>query len=252
MLGGRSTSLVVRSVFEPEHYVALGRMVTRYPAFPRVAKRYFVGGGAYPWPCRVRTPTGVIAPLTYTHHDIFTVHEIFCREDYFAGEDLGVAVDIGSNIGISALYFLSRNNSARVHLFEPVPRNLERLAANLAGLDDRYELQPVAVGPTAGEVDFTVEPTGRYGGIGVPGAERIAVQCRAIGDVLEEVLEQEGRIDVLKIDTEGAEVPTVMAIPEHQLRQIRTIVFETRTPVNPSEGLFEMSFATDTCRLARR
>jgi hypothetical protein len=135
MLGGRPGGLIARALREPGQYVAVARMARRYPAFGEVLKRYLLGGGDYPYACRVRTPTGIVAPVTYTHHDIFTVQEVFGREDYRAGEGLRVAVDIGSNIGISALYFLTRNRDARCYLYEPVPRNVERLRANLAGYE---------------------------------------------------------------------------------------------------------------------
>jgi FkbM family methyltransferase len=252
VLGGRSVGLVARSIVEPQQYAALGRMVRRYPAFPRVAKRYFLGGGDYPYACRVRTPVGTVSPVTYSHHDVFTIQEIFAREDYRAGPELGVAVDIGSNIGISATYFLTRNRSSRCYLYEPVLRNVERLRANLRGYEERYQLEEVAVGPRSEQVDFTLEPTGRYGGIGVPGGERIQVRCRAIGEVLDEVLEREATIDLLKIDTEGAELDTVRAIPARQLKRIRTICFECTTPYNADPGSFAMQFACETCRLDQR
>jgi FkbM family methyltransferase len=252
MLGGRSPRLVIESALTPAHYVALARMVKLYPDFPAVAKRYFAGGGHYPWPCRIRTPTGEVAPTTYTHHDIFTVHEIFGREDYRAGPDLGVVVDIGSNIGISALYMLTRNRSSRCFLFEPVPRNAERLCANLTGYESRYELTEAAVAPTGGTVRFTVEETGRYGGIGVAGTEQIDVECLAVADVLGGVLEREATIDLLKIDTEGAERSTIAAIGSDLLARIRTICFETREPFNPDPERFAMSFACETCRLDQK
>jgi FkbM family methyltransferase len=252
MLGGRSVGLVAKSIVEPRQYVALARMVSRYPAFPRVARRYFVGGGRYPYACRIRTPTGAVTAITYSHHDIFTVHEIFGREDYHAGGGLGVVVDIGSNIGISALYFLSRNHHSRCYLYEPVPRNVRRLRSNLAGYERRYSLEQVAVAGAGGIVDFTVEPTGRYGGIGAPGSERIQVPCRPVAEVLEEVLERESRIDILKIDTEGAELDTLRAIPTAQLARIGTIYYETTTPHNPDPRRFAMSFGAETCSLVRR
>lgn len=252
MLGGRPVGLVLRSIVEPEHYVALARMVRCYPDYPQVARRYFFGGGEYPYRCRVRTPTGEIAPVVYHSHDIMTVHEVFGREDYRCDSDLRVAVDIGSNIGISALYLLTRNRSSRCYLYEPVPRNAERLRSNLSGYEPRYELQEVAVATHNGPLEFTVEPTGRYGGIGVAGTDHIAVQCRHIVDVLDEILEREPSIDLLKIDTEGAELETVQAITPRQLARIRTIVFETTVPLNPDPSLFQMHFATQTCRLDRR
>jgi FkbM family methyltransferase len=252
MLGGRPPRLVIESIFAPRQYVAVARMVKLYPDFPAVVKRYFAGGGDYPWRCRIRTSTGEVAPTTYSHHDIFTVHEIFSREDYRAGPDLGVVVDIGSNIGISALYMLTRNRSSRCFLYEPVPRNAQRLRANLVGYESRYQLTEAAVAATAGTVQFTVEETGRYGGIGVEGTERIDVDCLAIADVLGEVLERESAIDLLKIDTEGAERSTIAAISSDQLERIRTICFETREPFNPDPGRFEMQFACETCRLDQR
>ncbi len=44
-----------------------------------------------------------------------------------APRDISVVVDFGSNIGISALYFLTRNQDIKVYLFEPVPQNILRL-----------------------------------------------------------------------------------------------------------------------------
>ncbi|HEX3976530.1 MAG TPA: FkbM family methyltransferase [Solirubrobacteraceae bacterium] len=252
MLGGRPGRMIARALLEPGQYAAVARMARRYPAFADVLKRYLLGGGDYPYACRVRTPLGIVAPVTYTHHDIFTVQEVFGREDYRAGDELRVAVDVGSNIGISALYFLTRNPQARCYLYEPVPRNLERLRDNLAGYGDRYQVEDVAVASAGGTVAFTVEPFGRYGGIGVPGDEHIEVRCRAIADVLDEVLEREGRIDLLKIDTEGAELDTVRAIRADQLSLIDKICFETSAPYNPDPGQFAMHFAAETCRLERR
>jgi FkbM family methyltransferase len=251
MLAGRPGRLIAAALLEPGQYVAVARMARRYPAFADVLKRYLLGGGDYPYACRVRTPVGIVAPITYTHHDIFTLQEVFGREDYRAAEGLRVAVDIGSNIGISALYFLTRNRDARCYLYEPVPRNVERLRANLAGYEDRYALEEVAVAAYGGTVQFTVEPFGRYGGIGVAGNDHIEVRCRAVANVLDEVLEREDRIDLLKVDTEGAELDTVRAIRADQLCRIDAICFETGAPYNPDPGQFAMSFAAETCRLER-
>jgi FkbM family methyltransferase len=251
MLGGRPPGLIVRSIFEGAQYRALIRMVRRYPDFPAVAKRYFLGNGRYPYDCQIRTPMGTIEARTYSHHDVFTVHEIFGREDYRAGPELRVAVDIGSNIGISALYFLTRNGNSRCYLYEPVPRNVERLRHNLAGYEERYTVEEVAVAADGGMVDFSVEPSGRYGSIGVHRPERIKVRCRAVADVLDEVLAREQSIDLLKVDIEGTELEAVRAIPDEQLDRIRTICFETRTPYNPAPDRFAMHFACETCRLDR-
>jgi FkbM family methyltransferase len=249
MLGGREPSLVLSEVFQRQNYVALGRMLRRYPAPGKNLGRYFFGWGDYPYRCRVRTPRGEVAPTLYSHHDMWTVNEVFCREDYAAGPSLGAVVDIGSNIGISALYFLTRNDTARCYLFEPVPLNVERLRRNLEGFDDRYELSPVAVAERAGQARFGVESTGRYGGIGLELEDSIKVESLEVNAVLAEVLEREERIDILKLDTEGEELPTVRAIRPELLRRIDTIYFEwpERPEVHPE--LFEHSYANTTAAL---
>jgi FkbM family methyltransferase len=252
MLGGRSWALVRSEITQRSNYVALGRMLRRSRRPLSTARRYFLGGGSYPWRVELRTPTGTVAPVLHSHHDVWTVNEVFFREDYPARPDLGVVVDVGSNIGISALWFLSRNAIARCHLYEPVPANLRRLRENLSGLEDRYELHETAVSDRSGTVSFGVEATGRYGGIGVAGEDAIEVPSLEINQVLESVLEREGRIDVLKLDIEGLEVATARAIRPELLERIGAIYLETEEPVSLHPERFEAEFANQTLRLRRR
>jgi FkbM family methyltransferase len=252
MLGGRSAGFVARQLFEPANYrslVRLGRVSTEPLRF---AHAYFLGGGVYPSPCPVRTPAGVIAPTVYSHHDVITVNEVFCRGDYRLPDGARVVVDIGSNIGISALYFLTRSPEVTLELFEPDPRNRERLRGNLDAFDGRFRLHEEAVGDRDGIVSFGREDTGRYGGIGVATDDQLQVRCRHVNDVLGDVLERAERIDFVKIDTEGLENDTVAAIDRAILGAIGTICFETRRPINPWPERFQMRFAAETCRLIAR
>jgi FkbM family methyltransferase len=253
VLGGRSPALIRSEIAQPSNYVALWRMLRRYRAPGRNLGRYLLGRGEYPYRCRARTPRGEVAPNLFSHQDMLTMNEIFCREDYTAGPELRVAVDIGSNIGISALYFLTRNDESRCHLYEPVPENVKRLRENLAGFEDRYVLHETAVADRAGPVEFGVEPTGRYGGIGLTYERSIEVDCLEINRVLDEVLEREGRIDLLKLDTEGMELDTVRAIRPELLRRIGTVYFEWEDePGDLGADGFERSYANSTCSLRNR
>jgi FkbM family methyltransferase len=252
VLGGRPATRVLKEIFEPRNYLGLARMA-RVAVHPfDLAGRYFVGRGTYPYDCALRTPLGVVAPTVYSHHDVWTVVEIFCREDYRADTLIEVVVDVGSNIGISALYFLTRNHASRCYLYEPDPRNVERLEHNLSALRTRWRLEPAAVGPTEGIVDFAREETGRYGSIDSSGPDLIRVPCRAVNDVLTEVLELEGAIDVLKIDTEGLEPATVASIRPELLARIDTVYFESTTAVRLHQDEFDFGFANETVRLRRR
>lgn len=250
MLGGRSLSFILSEAWQPSNYVAVARMARRYPDFRENLTRYFTGGGEYPYDCQVRTPRGVITVPLESHHDLLTVNEIFCREDYAVGPDVKTVVDIGSNIGVSALYFLTRNDQAKVWLHEPNPRNIERLRSNLAGYEQRYTLEEKAVADFTGTTEFGVEDSGRYGGIGQETGATISVECMHINDVLAGV---PGTIDVLKLDTEGFELQSVKAIDRQHLERIRLVYFETEhkpEPIHPD--LFESRFRNQTVRLKNR
>lgn len=143
-----------------------------------------------------------------------------------APQSLGHVVDLGANIGISALYFLTRNNTSKCILYEPNPKNIQRLRQNLKGFENRYELIESAVSDQAGEFDFGIESTGRYGGIGLKREETIVVPCLHINDVLRNALNDILKIDILKIDTEGVEIQTVNAIEPELLSYISTIYLE--------------------------
>jgi FkbM family methyltransferase len=226
LLGERPLGFVAREAVRPSNWRALARVPRCYPHPGECAWRYFSGRGAYPYRCELRTPSGKVTPTLFSHHDMITVNEIFCRRDYSAGPELEVAVDIGSNIGISALYFLTRSPRARVWLYEPVPTNVERLRSNLSEFEGRWRLDEAAVADRNGQADFAIEPSGRYGGLGAEHAESIHVRVRHIDSVLAEVLERERRIDVLKIDTEGTEARTLRSASPELLSRVGTIFAE--------------------------
>ena len=228
LLGARSLGFVLENAAQPANYRALAAAPVRYRRPVGALARYFFGRGRYPAEIGVRTPTGVVHPTVYSAQDAITVHEMFCRQDYAAGPDLGVVVDIGSNIGLSALYFLTRNASSRCYLYEPVPTNVERLRENLAVYEGRWFLEEAAVADRSGTLPFATDPTGRYGGLDrdKPGATTIDVEVRHINDVLRDVLEREPAIDLLKLDTEGSEPATVAAIDPELLTRIGRIVCE--------------------------
>jgi FkbM family methyltransferase len=238
--------------FHPRHYVALWNMARLCPEFPHFLVRYLLGRGEYPSQVHVRTPTGRAAITVFHPVDVLTVNEIFFRGDYRARADLDVAVDLGANIGVAALYFLSRNERARCYCVEPDPRNVDKLRRNLAPFAGRYEVTECAVADRSGEIEFAIEPTGRYGGIGAATGQTIRVEARDVNAILAEVLRREKRIDVLKVDIEGLEATTVAAIRPDLLDAIGTIYFESARPAGPiHSGRFQQSRRGQVERLVR-
>jgi FkbM family methyltransferase len=252
MLGGRPTSMVAREILRFRNYEAIWRMRSAYPRFRENAGRYFLGRGEYPYACEVRTPQGIVAPTLFSTHDMWTVNEVFCRRDYGDDRSARVVVDVGSNIGISALYFLTRNHDCHVWLYEPVPRNVERLRANLTDYEDRYTLGEVAVASAAGRVSFGVEESGRYGGIGVETGRTIEVATIGVNQVLSEVLESVAAIDVLKIDTEGTELEILGAIQPELLHRVRTAYLEVEHRPDCAPARFDSEYRNQTWVLRNR
>jgi FkbM family methyltransferase len=233
MIGKRRLSEVIAAIFQHQHYRALANMWRFYPDFLDSFWRYASGNGVYPFEIKVRTPVGIVGIELHSYHDILTVNEIFCRHDYPAETDVRYVVDIGSNIGISAIFFLTRNSQSKCMLYEPDPRNAEKLKKNLVAFEDRYTLIESAVSDHSGKVEFGIESTGRYGGMNRQSQERIIVHCLHIEEALREALRAFPHIDVLKIDTEGEELKTFAAIDASLLQRIKRIYLEA----NPQEAL---------------
>lgn len=232
MLNDRPLSLTVRNLFLPSNYLALTRAVRVYDQPVQGVIRYLLGRGDFPCTIRLRTALGPQSVTLFGSQDAVTVHEIFCRQDYWYAPLPKVVVDLGSNIGISALYFLTRSSSTYCDLYEPDPRNIEKLRSNLASFEGRFTLHETAVADRVGALPFTQEPTGRYGSLDpapwLQGSDTVTVQVEHVNTVLERALSRAGMIDLLKIDTEGSELATVQAIDPELRRRIRHIVIEWR------------------------
>jgi FkbM family methyltransferase len=254
--GGRSLGTVLRALGGPQHYRALANMLRRYPRPGDALARYLFGRGAYPARVAVRTPAGVVQPLLHTRHDMLTLNEVFCRLDYALARPARVVVDVGSNIGLSALYFLTRPSRPYCFLYEPDPRNTARLRDNVARFADRWELAEAAVAARPGRVRFATEPTGRYGRVGGDaGGAALTVDCVGINDVLERALARTGTVDLVKLDIEGLEIDTVRAMDPALLRRVREVVFEAfdvapDAPLHPA--LFRERLRGSVYRMTRR
>lgn len=128
-------------------------------------------------------------------------------------DDVQVVVDAGANCGAATVHFARHHPGAAVHAFEPAtePRGyLERNTAGLpnvtvhpVGLADRDEHVPLYHG-----VDDSI--TGSVLHRSVNRADSELIELRAAGPYLAGLgLE---RIDIMKLDVEGCEVPVLESI----------------------------------------
>lgn len=150
------------------------------------------------------------APITLRPHDgdLAILYEVLARHCYaipdslLPPEKLRRVVDAGANIGFSSLYFAARYPQATVLAIEPNPDNFALLQANTRA-EPRIKQVQAALTPEAGQQVF-IKTSGRASHFKMNrDGKGVAVR----GASLDELCTEHGfdRIDLLKIDIEGAE-----------------------------------------------
>lgn len=141
----------------------------------------------------------------------------------------GLLVDVGANYGYFSLIWAAQNTTNRVIAYEASPRNYPALLKNITknGLLSSISVNALAAGNQPGLLGFNLGPeeqTG-WGGLAFEGPSGKMVDVPVIR--LDEELADENSIDVLKIDTEGADT-WVLEGSERLLRdkKVRHIFFE--------------------------
>ena len=142
--------------------------------------------------------------------DIGFYDEIFVRRvyDLSSAQSPQMIVDAGANIGLAGRYFAGQYPQARILAIEPARANFGQLCKNVAGYPQITPIQ-AALWDTIGKIDLS-NPFGRHGTFRTwnvassptPVLER--VPAVTIPDLLATYNLE--RIDLLKIDIEGAEV----------------------------------------------
>lgn len=122
-----------------------------------------------------------------------------------------IVFDVGANIGEYALVAADRvGASGQVHAFEPTSRTAAALEGNieLNGMANVI-VSRAAVGGAAGQVDLFLDDESPDKNTVVPGSGRSAVSVPMT--TLDGYLEERAitRVDIIKIDIEGAELPAL-------------------------------------------
>ncbi len=136
----------------------------------------------------------------------FEVHDSPFLFDNIRESD--ICVDIGANVGFYTLGFAKRASRGEVHSFEPVPLNYHVLALNvLANHLSNVVVNNCAVGDTNGEADFCIAQDGAYSSLVDTGRKAIVGTSKIRMLKLDSYCLERNlpRIDILKVDVEGAE-----------------------------------------------
>lgn len=131
--------------------------------------------------------------------------EVDCLEGLIRPSD--VCVDIGANIGIYTVFMATKARDGLVLAFEPVPLSRAVLALNVAlNSLENVRIYDCVVSDTAGEVEFSVSEDTAYSSMRSTSRSREAARLKVPANTLDCLFAQgKQRVDVLKIDVEGAE-----------------------------------------------
>ena len=120
-----------------------------------------------------------------------------------------VALDIGANFGIWSLLAATRITDGRIHAFEPVPDTARRLRDHVELNDARaIEIHQLALGAEKGSMPFFATTSGNSGASALVRRRAEDVEIRVEVVTLDDWIEREKieRIDLMKVDVEGAEM----------------------------------------------
>jgi FkbM family methyltransferase len=121
-------------------------------------------------------------------------------------------VDVGANIGFYTLLFARSASAGFVHAFEPVTLNYHVLNINvLMNGFTNVSLNNCAVGDQAGSAELYVTEDGGFASLIDTGRRRVVSREQTRIVTLDHYLLQLGgaKVDVLKVDAEGAELRVI-------------------------------------------
>jgi FkbM family methyltransferase len=181
----------------------------------------------------------LVRPVDSVGRDLCTLFEVFVRTDYGADFDGMTVVDIGAGNGDSTIYFATHGARSVVAL-EPDPRNAELVRRNLSLnlLHDQVHFREEAV--TSGARNLEMQLAIPYAvGHGSNRAADTTKIVRVKAVPIQELLSSLERVDLLKLDVEGAEYEILGAILPEQWRKISAVRMEFHRGLRNLPQLFE-------------
>lgn len=165
--------------------------------------------------------------------DCDVLRQIFIEQEYrlFDAESVRTIVDCGAYAGFSSAYFLTTYPDAQVFAIEPDPANVALCRQNLAPFGSRARVIQAAVWSSNRPLEL------RHDWLdGREWSSRVTEQAAAGGDAIRGIdlpttITQTGweRIDLIKMDIEGAEID-VFGGPVEWLSRVRNLAIELHGP----------------------
>jgi FkbM family methyltransferase len=159
-----------------------------------------------------------------TYYDVI-IHELYGKA---APEGASTIIDCGANIGLASAYFLARYPDAQVIALEPDPINFALCSRNLEPFGDRVRLLPKALWADNCRMLLAGGHQGTWASQVQPDTGRASDAIEGVD--MPTLLTEYGldRVDILKMDIEGAEVDVLSSTDLCWLERIRTFQIESK------------------------
>jgi FkbM family methyltransferase len=165
--------------------------------------------------------------------DVQCLEKVFIENEYAIPYNVSpkTIIDGGANIGASALYFANRYPEAKIYAIEPESSNFEMLRRNCAGLDNIIPIQ-AALWHERTELNLVDTLSEKWAFAVVPGNDP---QRMVIALTMDDLLDQYGitRVDILKLDVEGAEIELFSSGDRQWLKVVDIIAIELHDRFRP-------------------
>lgn len=189
----------------------------------------------------ILTMAGRRVPLAMRASDVYTLAEVLHEGQYDIARRLPGApfvVDAGANIGVASLWFLAARPRCRLLAVEPEAANFALLEHNLRAAPGAVAVR-AALGREEGTVELFVAGHGalhttRPEVAAGAGASRETVPARRLDRLLEESGEE--RVDLVKLDVEGAELDALEGLGSW-VERVERIAGEVHERVVPAAAL---------------
>lgn len=173
--------------------------------------------------------------------------ESFFAETYTSGlpkellkQKGAVIIDIGANVGFFTLFVLSKFDTPKVISFEPIAKNFNRLRQNVGSLaNPSLRLVNKAVSSTEGEIKIMLDRSADYTTSATIFShtnekDAVTISSTTLPKIIEDFALQ--KIDLLKLDCEGAEYGILYTTPPALFDKINCIALETHPGTREEES----------------
>ena len=156
-----------------------------------------------------------------------TIAVVFIRKHYGCIVGKSTIVEIGANVGIFAIYAATTNSNVKLYSYEPIKDNYEVLVENIAYNGFKNKIIPFNLGVASNSEkrDFYLKSSPEHSLYKPDGSDwRVSIDCVSLNDILSS--NRLSKVDLLKINAEGAEYEILYSTPKECFDKIDEIRLE--------------------------